>query len=239
VNLTLVQNATIEPVSIAEMKSFLRIDPTNTDDDDQLALLISAARQEAEAASGRELATKQWTLTMDRFPSRPLNARVSYPGNNYRAFQFYVAPSEIRLLDPTVSVDSFVYRKPDGSPVTMAANTDYVFDSLKHPAVLVPPFNQTWPDADLWPSSAVQITFTTGQGLGAITWNLATQTWAEWVGTWADALGKNCEERYRHGIMLLVSQWYEGRIPFEAIRFVAELPFSVTSLFTSDKLWRF
>jgi hypothetical protein len=49
----------------------------------------------------------------------------------------------------------------------------------------------------------------------------------------------NVPLRYKQGILLLVGQWYERRIPFEAIRFVAELPFSVTSLFTADRLHRF
>jgi hypothetical protein len=48
-----------------------------------------------------------------------------------------------------------------------------------------------------------------------------------------------CPESIRQGIALLASQWYENRVPFEAIRFAAELPYSVTTLFSHDRLFRF
>jgi hypothetical protein len=48
-----------------------------------------------------------------------------------------------------------------------------------------------------------------------------------------------CPDNIRHGMSLLVSQWYENRVPFEAIRFAAELPYSVTTLFGHDRLYRF
>jgi hypothetical protein len=41
------------------------------------------------------------------------------------------------------------------------------------------------------------------------------------------------------GMKRLVSQWYEKRMPFDAIRFVAEIPFDVRALFQHDMLVRF
>jgi len=43
----------------------------------------------------------------------------------------------------------------------------------------------------------------------------------------------------QRGILRMVSQWYEKRVPFDAIRFVAEVPFDVRALFQHDMLVSF
>jgi hypothetical protein len=39
------------------------------------------------------------------------------------------------------------------------------------------------------------------------------------------------------GMTLLVNQWFTDRVPYDAIRFVAEPPFAVAALFGSNRLW--
>lgn len=46
-------------------------------------------------------------------------------------------------------------------------------------------------------------------------------------------------EPIRRGILRMVNQWYEKRIPFDAVRFLAEPPFDVRALFQHDMLVRF
>ncbi|KPF65509.1 hypothetical protein IP69_17585 [Bosea sp. AAP35] len=55
-----------EPVSLAEARAFLRLD--QTDEDDLLGTLITAARLMVEAASGRLLVDQAWRIVIDRWP---------------------------------------------------------------------------------------------------------------------------------------------------------------------------
>jgi uncharacterized phiE125 gp8 family phage protein len=55
-----------EPVSLAEARLFLRLD--QTEEDDLLATLITAARLMVEAASGRCLIDQRWRIVLDRWP---------------------------------------------------------------------------------------------------------------------------------------------------------------------------
>lgn len=55
-----------EPVSLAEVRVFLRLD--QTEEDDLLATLITAARLMVEAASGRLLVDQAWRIVLDRWP---------------------------------------------------------------------------------------------------------------------------------------------------------------------------
>ena len=59
----------IEPVSLAEAKSHLRVDQDFTDDDLYIQSLISAARHHIEAVSDRTLIRCQWQIKLDQFPS--------------------------------------------------------------------------------------------------------------------------------------------------------------------------
>lgn len=55
-----------EPVSLAETRQFLRLDAA--DEDDLLAMLVTAARLLVEAASGRCLVDQHWRIALDRWP---------------------------------------------------------------------------------------------------------------------------------------------------------------------------
>lgn len=55
-----------EPVSLAEARLFLRLD--QTEEDDLLATLITAARLMVEAVSGRCLIDQRWRIVLDRWP---------------------------------------------------------------------------------------------------------------------------------------------------------------------------
>lgn len=55
-----------EPVSLDEARSFLRLD--QADEDDLLAMLLTAARLMVEAACGRCLVDQHWRIVVDRWP---------------------------------------------------------------------------------------------------------------------------------------------------------------------------
>ena len=56
-----------EPLSVAEVKAFVRV--THDDDDDLIAALIAAARSHVEALTRRALLTQSWRITLDRWPA--------------------------------------------------------------------------------------------------------------------------------------------------------------------------
>jgi uncharacterized phiE125 gp8 family phage protein len=117
----------------------------------------------------------------------------------------------IELRDPLVSVDLFKYRDSGGGYTTLVENTDYLVDATKHPGIVTPPFNSFWPGITGWPTGAVLIRFTSG--------------YASDDAFWSDA-GK----RLIVGMKMLISAWYNGRLPFDAVRDVSEYPYAVTAL---------
>lgn len=215
-NLTLITDADAEqePLQVADVEQQLNI--ASGAATANLQQMITAARLEAEKENGRDLAQKQWKLVLDRFPRYCWDSfgltPVQYNEGPYNSFYRGQA---IRLLDPLVSVDSFQYTKSDGTVVTLTANTDFLVDALKHPGEVMPLYNQQWPTDNLSPASPIQITFTAGMTPSQV-----------------PAVIKN-------GMLLLIGEWYENRLPFTAVRFVAEMPFSVRSAFQYDKLWKF
>ena len=219
-NLTLVKDAGMadEPLLVEDAGDYLVNPPP--EDYATIQSLITAARLEAENENGRELARKQWTLVLDSFPNgggllSTFYGYYGYAREGLRNFAFNVDPRFIELLDPLVTVDSFTRKLANGTVVPLVENTDYIVDTMKHPGIVCPAYGTTWPGDALWPSSAVQITFTAG------------------------FTPDTCPETIRQGCRLLVTEWYEQRVPFAAIRFVAEMPFSVSSLFRNKKLYKF
>jgi uncharacterized phiE125 gp8 family phage protein len=69
-SLTLVTAPAEEPVSLAEMKAWLRLD--GADEDDVLAAVIATARAAVEARSGRRLVAQGWRWALDRWPPAPV-----------------------------------------------------------------------------------------------------------------------------------------------------------------------
>ena len=186
-----------EPMTVEEVKGYLRLDSGYTDDDPLITSMISAARDQAEIFQNRDLVRKQWDLSYDYWPQ-------------YR----------IPLRAPTVSVDLVQYKDLTGAVTTMTADTQYVSDLKKQPGIITPPWNSSWPAFTPYPSSAILIRFTSGFA--------PDSSW--WQGSGS---------RVKMGMVLLISSWYENRLPFTpGARNDAELPFAVTSCLSNGRLER-
>ncbi|HEV8189446.1 MAG TPA: hypothetical protein VGP83_16955 [Pyrinomonadaceae bacterium] len=189
-----------EPITLDEIKSFLKVpqrSPTDPGEDAELTELISAAREQAEIAQNRDLVQKQYDLSLDYWPS-------------YR----------IELAAPLQSVDLVQYTDSSKVVHTMQADADYIVDALKGPGILAPPYNGTWPTFTPWPSSAILIRFTSGY----------SSTDPFWQGPGA---------RIKTGMKLLVSAWFNNRLPFErGASDSAEWPYAVTSCLSHGSLVR-
>jgi len=142
-----------EPVTLADVKTWARID--TSEDDALLTGLIADARQQfdgKDAWFGRALMTQTWDLFMDCFP--------------YESDGSYAdAPSICVPLPPLQSVTSINYVDSAGTP-QLLANTEYVVDTKSEPGQILPAFGKVWPAAQAT-INAVTVRFVAGYGNAA------------------------------------------------------------------------
>ena len=153
-----------EPVTLSEVREALGIPDADTSRDTLLQAYLPAAREVAEVCQQRDIVTKQWDLFLSSFSEYAINLR-----------------------DNATAVTTFRYRKSDGTYTTMVSGTDYEFDSAL--SILTPVSNGTWPTAELWPSSAIEIQFT--------------------------VTPPAIPSRLKQGILALISLWDANRVPAE------------------------
>lgn len=124
--------ATVEPLTTAEAKLFLRVD--FTDDDTLIDALISAAREYAEHYTGQTYATVVYELGLDAFPA-----------------------DAIALPNPPVSeVASVKYTDPAGDEQTLDP-ASYVFANYGMTPSIYP--LDPWPATAVYPN-AVRVRYT-------------------------------------------------------------------------------
>lgn len=142
--LQLVTGPATEPLTLADAKSYLRID--DEDQDTEVLRLIATAREFVEEQTGRALITQTWKLTLDRWPTGP------------------GAASRTIVLDrsPLASVTSVQYY-PDGSGTlsTVDAADYHVLTPRDIAGRIILDADAAWPDADDRPD-AIQITYVSG-----------------------------------------------------------------------------
>ena len=141
-----------EPVGLAEMKNWLKVD--HAEDDTMIRGLIETARIEAE------------TLTKQSFVNRTvLQTHADFPFDNKLVLR----------AAPVSSVTSVIYSDADGSPQTFSSDdyrvvTDRVRPYIKLKTAIV------WPTTEADNDTAVQVTMIAGFGAtaGALPDNLRT-----------------------------------------------------------------
>src|SRR5690606_17557111 len=100
VSMTLFQTVApeVEPVTLVEVKQNLRID--HDSEDDLLASLIRAARENVEAKCGMALINQQWRLSIDGLPRSNLALLRRYPVRTITSVTIYGDDGEASLVDP-------------------------------------------------------------------------------------------------------------------------------------------
>lgn len=134
-NLSIITPPASEPVTLAEAKSFLRVD--GADDDTLISNLITAARQLAERYTNRAFITQVWELVEDHAPDGPL-----------------YTPKP-----PLVSVDAVKVTAENGTETTVPASSYWVDKSIGR---LVRANGYTWPTHRGFASFIIR--FTAGYG---------------------------------------------------------------------------
>jgi hypothetical protein len=127
----------LEPVSLSELKEFLRIDAGDTSQDNTIAELAVDARTWCEAFTARRFVQQQWQLLIDFFPGyidlKIAGAKVSSPfvsGSN--AVLVGIRYALVPPYPPVRSIDSFLYQNANGQvtsmiqgPVTIGSVTNH------------------------------------------------------------------------------------------------------------------
>ena len=186
-----------EPFTVQEIRSYLGLPSvqlfdgaSDLDQNSEIEAYIAAAREQAEILQGRDLVAKRYDLSIDYWPCY-----------------------EIELRDNVETVDLVQYKSYSGAETTLTENTDYVVDTAKHPAVILPPYGSIWPTFVPWPSSSVLVRFTVTPP--AIPY-LVVQ-----------------------GMKLLISAWFNNKLPFEiGASAIQEYPFAVTNCLSAGSLTR-
>lgn len=127
----------VEPVTVDELKLYLRI--IDDAEDALLALYITAAREHAEGQMGRALAEQTRETSADAFPKSGV----------------------LRLgFAPVVSISSVKYLDEAGAEQALAPSF-YTIDARGEPGALVLALGQSWPSTAALPS-AVRVQYVCG-----------------------------------------------------------------------------
>jgi uncharacterized phiE125 gp8 family phage protein len=133
--------ATFEPVTVAELKTYARID--GTDYDSMLSGYISACRAALEKHTGRTFLTTSCELSLDSFPEDNGAIELPYP--------------------PVQSVTSIYYNQESDGVNTLLAASLYQTDLYSVYPRIIPAYDEDWPDTrDML--NAVRVTYVTGYG---------------------------------------------------------------------------
>ena len=136
--LTVSSQPAVEPVSVSEAKTHLRVE--TSDDDTYIGSLISAARQLVELQTRRTLITQSFELTLDRFPQGAIRIPRS----------------------PVQSITSIVYLDENGDEQTLDSSL-YRLNETTIVASVAPEYGESWPST-LATTKSVTLTFVAGYG---------------------------------------------------------------------------
>jgi hypothetical protein len=145
------------PITLAEAKSFLRID--TSDEDALINTLIGAARDFAEEYTGRTLINTTYKLSLDGF----IEDQVPIKEGLYQAPYMNFYKRYIPLARPPLSSVTSVKTFTDDDTESTFASSKYYVDTQRNPGRIVLRDGETWP-TDLRVANAIEITYVAGYG---------------------------------------------------------------------------
>jgi uncharacterized phiE125 gp8 family phage protein len=134
-----------DPVTVAEMKAYLRVD--GNDFDTTIGNLIKAAREAAQDYQNRAFFTQTWELSFDRFP-------YIHAGCRY-------APGCEIPFPPLQSVQSVKYYDQNGTETTMDL-ANFIIDKRSEPGRIILKSGLRWPSVTLQEIDSFIVQFTAG-----------------------------------------------------------------------------
>lgn len=166
-----VQQATfpeVEPVTLAQAKSYLNLPSGSSDQDDTITRMIVAAREDGERLTDRILAQRQFVQCLDSFPYfiDTIQSQQAYPPSYYSLPRYSTTLWNYSQMikvskNPVISIDDFRYVATDGTEKTLQPGVDYIVDPVGQPARIFPKVGGNWPPC-LYAPNAVKIVYTAG-----------------------------------------------------------------------------
>jgi len=204
------QEPSVEPVTLAQAKNFLRV--SITDDDDLIGFLITAARESCESFCSRSFAVKNYTQTLDSFPyyTDTVLSQMAYPPSYYSLPMYSTTlwnySQMIKLfMPPAIEVQGIDYTDPNGVNKTLLQDTDFLLDNVNEPSRIFPMVGQMWPPC-LYCPNAVRIRFTAGFG------DTTDSDPAPVDGELPQGAGSQpMPGRVKVAMLQLLNNWYENR----------------------------
>lgn len=203
-----------EPLTLAEVRPFARVDADDTSQDTTIGILIAAARRYAENYTGRRLMTQTLRAVADGFPGSAIHL---LPWGGYAQRTVIRRPDDellIKLLrGPVTAITSITYVDTAGALQTLDPAA-YIFDSSDLVQRIAPAFGLTWPAARVQLAS-VKITFVAG---------------------YADAA--SIPATFRNWMLVRIATAYEHREEEEIVARGKLQPLEyVDTLLDSEKVW--
>jgi uncharacterized phiE125 gp8 family phage protein len=154
-NLTLVTPPAIEPLSLQEVKPYLRLDDvSDTSDDIYISSLITVAREYCEEYQHRAYITQTWELAIQKFPIDETDTL----NNDIRDSIIEIPKGSLQ------AINSFTYKDSAGVATVMNPDIDYVLSTRGILGRICPPFGKIFPVCLLYPLDPIVIQFTCGYG---------------------------------------------------------------------------
>lgn len=165
--LKLVSAPGADPVSLSEIKSYLRIDASA--DDTMLTAFITAATNIVEQWIGRRLITQTWQYWMDTFPSTLKFDALLAEGVTEGKLSEYLSPVKA-LQIPLYPLQSVTHLKtyPDSGVAVVMDSAEYIVDTVHEPGRISLKTFTTWPATVLRPVNGVEIEFVCGYGAAGV-----------------------------------------------------------------------
>lgn len=195
-----------EPITLAEAKTWLRVD--GTDDDVLIATLIEAARAYVETFTGRALITQQWELTLDAFPNGD-----RYVDGRLRESKISSIPGREIILPraPLASVQSVKYYDTAGTLQTFSS-ASYFTDTRAEPGRVVLNEDYDWPETQVRPN-AIIVAYTVGYGTPS-----------------------QVPQVLRTALRFMVTHWFRNRSPVNIGNIVTQIPAAAEALLWQKRL---
>ena len=144
------EEPTIEPLTVGEVMTRLRYEPSDTDHIQTVTDLIRSARKWAEQHMEMAIMDQEITVHLDGFPS----------GRSYR---YTKGTPDSRILLPIAgltAITEITYDDQDGASQTLSTDI-YAADAYSRPSAVVRKASQSWPST-YDQANAVQIVYRAG-----------------------------------------------------------------------------
>lgn len=128
-----------EPVTLHEIKGYLRLDVADSTFDEDLVPLIEAARNEAENFQNRAFMKRTYDLAFDTFPTMPLKLP----------------------MPPLASVTSISCIDDNGETIGIPTS-DFIIDQFSEPGRIAFKSGRSWPNVSLQTLNGVVVRFVAG-----------------------------------------------------------------------------